>query len=218
MWPLSHRKTPLNNLRIGTRLSLAFGLILFITAAIAAIGVWRLAQLKDASMRIANVEMQRNALAQEWKAAIDLNWVRASASLKTSDAAQIASLAADMTATSQRATDLQKKLEALIDSEKEKQLLARVAATRSAYLGARAKLLERKKAGEDVATLVDSDLKPLATVYLQSLADVAENTRKQQETVEEHVIHTAGASQLALAIGAVVSLVLGAVLALWTTR
>ena len=216
--PQFQRKTPVNNLKIGTRLSLAFGLVLLITAAIAAIGVWRLAELKDASVRIANVEMQRNALAQEWKAAIDMNWVRAAASLKSTDAGQIASLTTDMAATSQRASEVQKKLEALIVDATEKQLLERVAVTRSAYVGARAKLLERKKAGEDVATLVDSDLKPLATVYLQSLADVADNTRKQLEAFQEHVISTAVTSQVALAIGAVVSLVLGAVLALWTTR
>ena len=55
----------MNNLKIGARLSLAFGLILLITAAIAATGVWRLAVLKEASSRIATVEMERNALAQE---------------------------------------------------------------------------------------------------------------------------------------------------------
>ena len=95
----------MNNLKIGARLSLAFGLILLITAAIAATGVWRLAVLKEASNRIATVEMERNALAQEWKAAIDLNWVRASASLKATDAGYIQSLTADMATTSQRASE-----------------------------------------------------------------------------------------------------------------
>jgi methyl-accepting chemotaxis protein len=208
----------MNNLRIGTRLSFAFGLVLLITASIAAIGVWRLSVLKDASVRIATIEMQRNSLAQDWKSAIDLNWVRASAALKTNDAAQIAALGIDMTATSKRATEIQKQLVALIDDDKEKQLLDRVAVTRSAYVGARAKLLERKKAGEDVAALVDTDLKPMATTYLQSLADVADNTHKQLDEFEASLIKTAGTSQLALTIGAVVSLILGAVLALWATR
>ena len=208
----------MNNLKIGARLSLAFGLVLLITAAIAATGVWRLAALKDASMRIANVEMQRNALAQEWKAAIDLNWVRASASLKATDAGYIESLSADMAATSQRASEAQKKLEALVDDATDKVLMERVATARAAYVGARAKLLERKKAGEDVFALVDSELKPLAGAYLQSLADVASNTHKQLDEFERSIIQAAGASQWALALGAVVSVVLGALFALWTTR
>lgn len=95
----------MNNFKIGTRLGLAFDLVLLITAAIATLGVWRLAVLKDASVQIAHVEMERNALAQEWKAAIDLNWVRASASLKATDEAYVQSLSADMTATSQRASE-----------------------------------------------------------------------------------------------------------------
>ncbi|PJI97997.1 methyl-accepting chemotaxis protein [Acidovorax sp. 69] len=208
----------MNNLKIGARLSLAFGLVLLITAAIAAIGVWRLAVLKDASIRIANVEMERNALAQEWKAAIDLNWVRASASLKATDGGYIESLSSDMAATSLRASEVQKKLEALIDDATEKALMDRVATARAAYVGARAKLLERKKAGEDVFALVDRDLKPLASAYLQSLADVADNTRKQLDEFEASILKTAGVSQWALALGAVASVVLGALFALWTTR
>ena len=208
----------MNNLKIGARLSLAFGLILLITAAIAATGVWRLAVLKEASSRIATVEMERNALAQEWKAAIDLNWVRASASLKATDAGYIQSLTADMATTSQRASEAQKKLEALVDDPTEKALMERVAVTRKAYVDARAKLLERKKAGEDVFALVDSDLKPLATAYLQSLADVADNTHKQLDEFEGAIIQAAGTSQWVLALGAVVSVVLGALFALWTTR
>ena len=208
----------MNNLKIGARLSLAFGLILLITAAIAATGVWRLAVLKEASSRIATVEMERNALAQEWKAAIDLNWVRASASLKATDAGYIQSLTADMAATSQRASEAQKKLEALVDDPTEKALMERVAVTRKAYVDARAKLLDRKKAGEDVFASVDSDLKPLATAYLQSLADVADNTHKQLDQFEDSIIQDAGTSQWVLTLGAVVSVVLGALFALWTTR
>ena len=208
----------MNNLKIGTRLGLAFGLVLLITAAIATLGVWRLAVLKDASVHIANVEMERNALAQEWKAAIDLNWVRASASLKATDEGYVQSLSADMTATSQVASEAQKKLEALVDDARGKELLERVAATRSAYVGARAKLLERKKAGEDVFALVDSDLKPLANAYLQSLADVADNTRKQLKEFETTNIASAEVSQWTLALGAVASMVLGALFAWWTAR
>ncbi|CAN7545063.1 methyl-accepting chemotaxis protein [Acidovorax delafieldii] len=208
----------MSNLKIGARLSLAFGLVLLITATIAATGVWRLAVLKEASSRIATVEMERNALAQEWKAAIDLNWVRASASLKATDAGYIQSLTADMATTSQRASEAQKKLEALVDDPTEKALMERVAVTRKAYVDARAKLLERKKAGEDVFALVDSDLKPLATAYLQSLADVADNTHKQLDEFEGAILQDAVTSQWVLALAAMASLVLGALFALWTTR
>ena len=50
-------------------------------AVIAAVGFWRLSMLKETTVRIATVEIERNQLAMEWKAGIDLNWTRASAAL-----------------------------------------------------------------------------------------------------------------------------------------
>ncbi len=64
----------MNQFKIGTRLGMAFGLVLLITAVIAAVGFWRLSMLKEATVRISTVEIERNQLAMEWKAGIDLNW------------------------------------------------------------------------------------------------------------------------------------------------
>lgn len=64
----------MNHLKIGTRLGLAFwphpldhGLDCHY------VGVWRLSTLKEATVRISSVEIERNELAMHWKAAIDLN-------------------------------------------------------------------------------------------------------------------------------------------------
>ena len=208
----------MNNLRIGTRLGLAFGLILLITALIAALGVWRLSTLKEATLRISNVEIDRNELAMEWKAAIDLNWARASAALKTNDAAYIASLGAEMAATTKAVTEGQKKLEALMEGPKSKELLDKVAAARKTYIDARSKLLERKKAGEDVFALVDSELRPLAQNYIKSLEDITAYTHDELSAFEESVLHTAVTSQWTLGLGAGVSLLLGLLFAVWATR
>jgi len=208
----------MNNVKIGTRLGIAFSIVLLITAAIAALGVTQLALLKEANEKIAGVYLDRNIYAEQWREAITLNWVRASASLKASDAGYIAALGAEMTATSQHASDMQKKLEALVDTEEEKVLLANVAKTRAAYVGARAKLLERKKNGEDVFPLVDSELRPLADQYLGALAKVADDSRRRLDDFEAATIRAAGTSQWVLGIGALLSLVLGVALALWTTR
>ncbi|BEU96871.1 MCP four helix bundle domain-containing protein [Acidovorax sp. DW039] len=208
----------MNNLKIGTRLGIAFGLVLLITALIATVGIWRLADLKDATARISSVEIERNELALQWKAAINLNWVRASAALKTSDAAYIASLGAEMTATTNAVTEGQKRLETLMDSPRSKELLGKVAATRKTYIDARAKLLERKKAGEDVFALVDSDLRPLAQAYLQALDDVTKFTHDELNAYEKSVMSAAATSQWVLGVGAGASLALGLVFALWATR
>ena len=66
-------RNTMNQFKIGTRLGMAFGLVLLITAVIAAVGFWRLSMLKEATTRISTVEIERNQLAMEWKAGIDLN-------------------------------------------------------------------------------------------------------------------------------------------------
>ena len=208
----------MNHLKIGTRLGLAFGLILLITALIATVGVWRLSTLKEATVRISSVEIERNELAMHWKAAIDLNWVRASAALKTSDAAYIASLGAEMASTTKEVTEGQKKLEGLMEGPKSKELLANVAAARKTYIDARAKLLERKKAGEDVFALVDSELRPLAQNYIKALEVVTKYTHDELIAFEESVLSTAITSQWMLGVGAGVSLLLGLWFAVFATR
>lgn len=208
----------MNHIKIGPRLAAAFSLVLFITSLIAGIGIWRMSTLKDATTMIATVEIQRDELALKWKSGIDLNWVRASASLKASDAAYIAALDAEMSATSKEIGTVQKELESLMQDAKSQELLAQVAAKREAYRSARAQLLKRKKDGEDVFALVDSELRPLAQGYIQSLVAVTDHTKKQLLDFQASVMSSAVTSQWILGIGAGSALILGILLAAWTTR
>lgn len=100
-----------------------------------------------------------------------------------------------MSATTKEVSEKQKKLETLIDSDKGKELLANVAAARKTYVDARAKLLERKKAGEDVFALVDSDLRPMAQNYIQSLENVTKYTYDELAAFEKSVLSSAETSQ-----------------------
>lgn len=96
------------------------------------------------------MEYERNQLAMEWKAGIDLNWTGASAALKATDRSLSAALGADMSATTKDVSEKQKKLESLHKTATRAKIADQVATTRKSYVDARAKLLERKKAGEDV--------------------------------------------------------------------
>jgi hypothetical protein len=160
----------LNHLKLGQRLGMAFGLILAITALVSTIGVWRLETLKTASQALATTEMQRQSLAARWAANINLNWVRTAASLKASDAAYIETLKRDMDATSTSISEMQKKLDELVEDGTGKQLMADVATRREAYRVSRSALFKRKQAGDDVAGQVDKELQPLAQDYLKGLA------------------------------------------------
>ncbi|MEK9804513.1 MAG: MCP four helix bundle domain-containing protein, partial [Curvibacter sp.] len=204
--------------RIGTRLTLAFALVLTITTTVSMLGVWRLGTLKDTSQQIATLELQRSLLTQRWAAQISINWVRASAALKTRDAAYIDALGKDMAATSKAISEDQKELESLINDAAGKELLASVAKHRKTYVDARAVLIRRQQAGEDIMGLVDSELRPLAETYLKSVDQVAGHARQILADTQQKADATAARSQWAQAIGAVLAVLLGMLLAYLVTR
>ncbi len=205
-------------LRIGTRLALAFAAVLIITTTVSALGVWRLGTLKDTSHEIATVELQRSLLAQRWASQIAINWVRASAALKTRDEAYIDALQKDMAATSKAISDDQKQLEGLMEDAAGKELLAVVAKDRKTYVDARAALIKRQKAGEDILGAVDSDLRPLAETYLKAVDQVAGHARRILTETQAEAEATAARSQLAQTGGTVLAVLLGIVLAYLVTR
>lgn len=203
----------MNNLKIGTRLSLAFGLMLLITVLIAVIGVWRLGTLKTSNHEIATTELQRSLLSQRWASQININWVRASAALKTNDAPYIEALLKDMAATSKAISEDQKQLESMVLGEQAQQLMASVAKTRTIYMEARAGLLKKQKAGENISDAVDRELRPLAETYLKAVDQVAKHASDTLTQVNANAESAATASQVTLGAGAVVSVAIGLLLA-----
>jgi methyl-accepting chemotaxis protein len=208
----------MNKLKIGTRLGLAFCAMLLITALIAAVAFWRLGTLGDTSQSIATVNLDRSIVAQRWTANINLNWVRASAALKTSDPGYIDTLQKDMSATSKVISDTQQQLEALLQDDKGKNLMADVARTRATYLAARVGLLEKKKAGADVTALVDRDLRPLAETYLRSLDVVVAHSNTLMAEVVADALRVSSSSRWIVGLAALLCLVLGVLLAIVVTR
>jgi methyl-accepting chemotaxis protein len=208
----------LSNLRIGARLALAFSILLLITLVVAILGIWRLDSLKKTSEEIATVDMRRALLAQGWSAQTTINWIRASAALKTRDTAYQEQLTKDMAATSQSISEDQKELFELITDEKGKALLNAVAAKRQAYVDARAAMIKRQQAGEDIMRAVDTEVLPLATAYLKALDDVAQHARDLLLHTQAEAQVMAERSQLGQSVGVVLAVLLGIVLAVTVTR
>jgi methyl-accepting chemotaxis protein len=198
----------LNNLKISTRLSLTFGLVLSITVLLAGVGIWRLNTLKAANHEIATTGMARSALAKQWMANIHLNSLRLSVALKSSDAGTIEALQHDIAATTVATSKIQESLGALNHDEKGRQLLAEIAANRTVYLDKRAALSARKKAGDDVAQAVDREMDPVAAVFLASLGRLVEHAEAQLGQGETDVSAMATTSQWLLGLGALAALLM----------
>jgi methyl-accepting chemotaxis protein len=208
----------MNQLKIGARLGLAFGVVLLITALLAVVGISRLGTLKNASHRMVSTQFTQASLAQRWEAHIRSNWVRAEASLRAKDPAYEEALQKDMDATSKVIAQLQKELETSELSEAGRARMAEVAKAREQYRTARAELLKKKKAGEEVSALIDRDVRPMADGYLKALAAFSQLTEEGLSASEAETISVGSAGQWWLGAGGTVAVAMGLLFAWLATR
>ena len=199
----------LSNLKVGTRLGLAFGLVLCITVVIAAIGVWRLHDLSRVTEQLTSTDNERLQAAVEWRQTIDLNWIRTRAALLDSDTNRLAAWQAEMDKTSETTVAARKVVERLVQSDEGRKMLADIDKAREAYRTPRANILKRKAAGEDVSALLDSQLKPLADAYSQTILALEQRQRKLYEDDRTEAATTAAQSRIILIAGTVVALLIG---------
>ena len=75
----------MNQLKIGQRLAIAFGLVLTITVAIAAAAVWKLGSHQESTARMVQQDERQSKLAAQWAQNLRVSWSKVSASLKTGD-------------------------------------------------------------------------------------------------------------------------------------
>jgi methyl-accepting chemotaxis protein len=204
---------------IGARLGLAFALLLLITATVACVGIWRLNTLKNASEKVVALEMRRSLLAERWGAQIELNWTRAEAALKTNNGYFRDQLQDAINATSKSINADQQELEQLLLGDDQGQALLRdVARRRAEYVNARAELIKQQQSGKDVLITIDSELEPLAALYLRDARKVAKYTGQMLMDSQTEAQANASLSQIIQIVGAVTAILTGMVLATLATR
>ncbi len=172
----------LNHLKIGPRLALGFGIVVGLMAVIVVLMMTRLAHIKAANADAMQMQ-QRAAMADEWRGHVNLNASRALAIAKAGGNTAVDTFfAPQMKATSERISTLQKSLTEAVDSDKGKELLARIGAQRETYVAARADVLKRFKDGDTAGgqALLDEKMVPAAAAYVGAIETIA---RYQQERV-----------------------------------
>lgn len=81
---LPMQKIGLNNLKIGLRFSIAFGLVFLLMVAIAIVGVMRLSEIAKAAAHM-ELASQRENLASQWAGQSDLHWALTEAKMRSTD-------------------------------------------------------------------------------------------------------------------------------------
>ena len=122
----------LNDIKVGPRLALSFGLVLLITAVIAAVGVWRLQDLAAATQRLTSTDNERLRAAVQWRQGIDQNWIRTRAALLNADSSHLAQWQAEMDATSKGVDVSRKTVERLLETDEGRRQIADIDKAREA--------------------------------------------------------------------------------------
>jgi methyl-accepting chemotaxis protein len=193
----------LNNFKIATRLSIAFGALLALMIVMSLAACVRMsaeAQELDESIAIS----ERSNLADAWLAGTELNVSRAVAIAKShGDPAVVAYFEPLLKETHARNDEIQKTLESAISSAEGKALLAVASDKRKSYIAARDKALGLLNGGDMAAadTQLTRVMLPAATAFLSA-------TRGLQQYQSEYSVSHLTSAKAAMADGQKVQLLL----------
>ena len=179
----------LNQLKIGHRLALGFGLVVLLMATIVALLTQRLDGINKNNAHI--VELQRRAvLADDWRGLVHLNANRALAIAKAGGPGKTADFfGPPMKTTSERISKLQEELRTLVDSDQGKEMLTAISQKREAYTTVRKGVLDILMAGDATTadTMLNAQMIPASEAYLSALEVLANYQRDRVAQASEMV-------------------------------
>ncbi len=203
----------IDNLKTGTRQALGFGAVIALMALVVGFTVLRLQAASRETDHLLDLQ-QRAAAAEQWRAMTDLNAARALAIAKSFGAADVtAFFEKPLKDTSARITEVQERLSRAVDGEKDKALLATIAARRSDYLAARQQVLEQTKAANADAAkkALDDQMVPASRAYVAAIDELAQHEKERAAAGSEQIKQQLSSAQL-VALGL---LALGTGIAAW---
>ena len=199
----------IQSLKIRARLAAGFLAVIALVGASALTGVWKLGELGNTVDKLVSDDAAKLIVAQRWEAGIAMNLVRTHTSLLLEDRTLVDELKREMDATSQRISEAQKEVEAMADSDEDKQALAAIGELRKRYRGQREALLKRKASGENVREELANVLEPLARSYLAAVHGFVELQQRDlqaaKQSADEAVRRTRWLMALLGAMGLVVA-------------
>jgi methyl-accepting chemotaxis protein len=204
----------LNNIKVGSRLALAFGLVLLTAALVAGIGVWRLQELASTSHTLVTKDAEKLKLAVYLQQTFNLSWVRTRAIALDSDISHIPMWQAEMSSTTLTTIAAHKRLVELVELPQGKALLAQIETTRNAFRDARTAMIKNKMAGEDVMAQLEHSVKPLSDAYVAAISEFEKFQQGLYATATLQVQENAANGRLILIIGSALALLLGTISAI----
>jgi methyl-accepting chemotaxis protein len=170
----------LRNMKIGHRLSLGFGVLLFLSIVITAMALLKMHAIASASREMMAVPVAKERLISDWSKNINVAVVRTIAISKSTDTGLATFFKTDAAASASASTELIKKIEPLLLSKQEKDLFQKLMDMRKEYSAARDGVMKLKAEGqaEDAAKMLDEKFVPVANKYKDMAGELVDLQRK----------------------------------------
>jgi methyl-accepting chemotaxis protein len=200
--------------RIGQRLSLGFGIVMLLLVAVAGLAIQSITSAIKDEKTIVDMQ-QRAAMADEWVASTQLNINRVMGLARSGNNPEVEAHYKPLIAqTTERINELQKGLEATVDSDQGKALLVQIAAQRKEYIDMRKTFFDALKAADPQAgSLLTDKLLPTAQRYVGTMQELQKSERAQvnafvlraEASASRQIVLIAGMTVLALLVGMLVA-------------
>ncbi len=210
----------IQNLRIGTRLGLAFATLVALLIGLALIGVNQLSRVAHDTDVIAHDRLLKVSLAQNIENEVNRQSRAIRTALISTDKKVVAAELEKIQDATPRISEAVSKLQASIDTTDGQAALTQLVKTRQIFEEHEAKLIElikNKRIEEGQAYLVEEMLQP-QTDYLLSVEALAEVEKKDIEAFAVDAAQSATTGQTFMLTIAAITVVLATVVALMTTR
>jgi len=210
----------LKNVSIGRRLAVVLGLVLLLSALSSLFAVAKLRQqATDMNAMVSdNVQTERDL--SDWLRHTTSGIQRAAAIAKSSDPSLIEYFAPATAESIRQTNELQKRIEAKMDTDVEKALFEKAGTLRKTYLAAREEVSKFKKAGDaagSAAAFVER-FEPTSKAYLGAVQAMVDAQRSQLDAAALHAKDVSDRAATMLVACAVLSLAAGVALSIYLAR
>jgi methyl-accepting chemotaxis protein len=205
----------LANMNIAKRLGVGFALVLGLTLVIAAAAVWRLNTIADATRAMMAVPLAKERMMEEWHMQTFAAVRRTAAIVKSSDPSLVEFFKADGVKTASRSTELLKQIEALLDSDEERALFARITELRKAYTSSKERAIKAKADGDAAAAdrILNQEYMPTSEAYEGKQAELVKMQQSRIDAVAKDIDNASRNSARMIMVVAGLAVLFGAVCA-----
>jgi len=209
----------IQDLQIGARLGIGFFVVMLVATISSSIGLWRLSEVAASTKAMMQEPLTKERMTEEWYRITVAGLKRTLAIAKSSDASLAEFFDADVKESTTRNSEIQKYVEAHVDTPNEKQLLQNIVVARKIYVETRNQISAAKKEGKsDDVTKLFAQFMPESEAYKKSLLDFLDYQKHQVDDLSKRVDDVAQDSKILVSSLIVLFLVFGGACAWYLTR